>query len=134
MTVTPIGHVTPENVSVPEAVTLTGKSRRTIMRAIKDAKFHCYKTNDNHWRIAKDDLMRWAGGMTRPDDTPTTLVTPPSEVLITIEAVELAAAKAENGQLRERLAATEADRDSWKAMAEKLAYQPRRSWWPWGRS
>jgi hypothetical protein len=46
----------------------------------------------------------------------------------------LATMTAENGQLRERLTATEADRDRWQSMAEKLADRPRRGWWPWGRS
>ena len=35
---------------------------------------------------------------------------------------------------RKALAATETDRDSWRAMAEKLADRPRRSWWPWRKS
>ena len=32
---------------------------------------------------------------------------------------------------RKALATIETDRDSWRAMAEKLADRPRRSWWPW---
>ena len=58
---------------------------------------------------------------------------PDLPTLPTSDAIELAAVKAENGQLRERLAAAEADRDRWRAMADKLADRPRRGWWPWGR-
>lgn len=124
----PMSNALPVLVTVPEAVALTGKSRRTIMRAIKAMKFRCQKNNDNHWRIARDELLAWAAPTQRPYDTPTILPTLP-----TSDAIELAAVKAENGQLRERLAAAEADRDRWRAMADKLADRPRRGWWPWGR-
>ena len=116
----------PVLVTVPEAVALTGKSRRTIMRALKAMKFRCQKDNNNHWHIARDELLAWAAPTGRPYDTPTNLPTAP-----TSDAIELATIKAENGQLRERLAATEADRDRWQSMAEKLTDRPRRSWWPW---
>lgn len=115
-----------EFVTVPEAVALTGKSRRTVMRAIKAMKFRCQKGNDNHWRIARDELLAWAAPTERLYDTPTNLPTTP-----TPDAVEFATMKSENRHLRDRLAATEADRDRWQSMAEKLADRPRRGWWPW---
>lgn len=46
---------------------------------------------------------------------------------------ELRIALAENQYLKERVTALEADRDSWKAMAEKLVDRPRKSWWPWSK-
>ena len=101
-------------------------SRRTIMRAIENQDLQAFRDNRNHWKIASSALESWAAaqcaptGHAQPD-----LLTLPT----TSDAIELAAMKAENRQLLERLSAAEADRDRWQAMAEKLVN--RRSWWPW---
>lgn len=116
---------TPAHMSPAQAAQVAGVSRWTIMRAIKAQELLANRDNRNQWRISPEALDRWRAHIVRtPPDLPT---------LPTSDAIELAAVKAENGQLRERLAAAEADRDRWRAMADKLADRPRRGWWPWGR-
>jgi excisionase family DNA binding protein len=113
-------------MSPAQAAQVAGVSRWTVMRAINAQELQANRGNRNQWKIAPDALDRWRASTVR---TPADLHT-----LHTPDAVELAILKAENGHLRERLAATEADRDRWQSMAEKLVERPRRSWWPWGRS
>jgi hypothetical protein len=100
------------------------------MRAIETQELQAFRDNRNHWKIDPSALDRWAGAQCAP----TGHAQPVTPTLPTPDAIELAAVKAENGQLRERLAATEADRDRWQSMADKLADRPRRGWWPWGQS
>lgn len=107
-------------------------SRRTIMRAIETHDLKAFRDNRNHWKIAAKDLEHWADAQCAPSahaqpDAPTM---PTSS--ISLEALELAATKAENNQLRQRLEATEKDRDHWRSMAEKLI-EKRRFSWPWSR-
>jgi excisionase family DNA binding protein len=115
-------------ISPAQAAHIAKVSRRTIMRAIETRELKAIRDNRNRWKIDQSDLCRWADAQIAPSghahqETPTL---PTSK-----DALELAATKAENGQLRERLAAAETDRDRWQAMAEKLADKPRRRWWPW---
>lgn len=100
---------------------MVGVSRRTIMRAIERRELLAQRDNRNHWRIDPSDLNAWA--------------TPSGHAHLdvpTFDAIDIAILKVENGQLRERLAATEADRDRWQKMAERLADRP--GWWArlWG--
>ncbi|MCE8420971.1 helix-turn-helix domain-containing protein [Rhodovulum sulfidophilum] len=107
-------------------------SRRTIMRAIEAHDLKAFRDNKNHWKIAAQDLEHWASAQCAPSDhaqpDAPTMPTPS----ISPEALELAATKAENNQLRQRLEATEKDRDHWRSMAEKLI-EKRRFSWPWSR-
>lgn len=104
-------------------------SRRTVMRAVESHELKAIRDNRNHWKIAEDDADTWA----RAHCAPTAQTQPeiPSSVHID-RAPELAAAKAENDQLRERLKAAESDRDHWRDLAGKLADRPRWTW-PWRR-
>lgn len=102
-------------------------SRRTVMRAIEAHELKAIRDNRNHWKIANDDADTWAHAQCAP--TAQTQPEIPSSAHID-RAPELAAAKAENDQLRERLKAAESDRDHWRDLANKLA--DRRRWkWPW---
>ena len=119
-------------MSPAQAAQRADMSRRTIMRAIEAHELQARRDNRNHWKIDPQDLDRWADAQCAPSEhahskTPTLPTLLPSD-----DALELVAAKAENGQLRERLTDMERDRDHWRGMAEKLA--ERRRWrWPWQR-
>jgi len=119
---------TPAHLSPAQAAQAADVSRWTIMRAIKSHELKATRDNRNHWKITPDDLEAWTGAQcahtVRAHPDMPTLHTPET-------ALELAALKAENSQLRERLTSTETDRDHWRSMAEKLADQPKRRWWIW---
>ena len=118
----PMGSAHLETVSVPIAVDLTGKSRRSIMRAIKHMELRAQKNNDNHWRIVKDDLMQWASPIGHAHSNMPTSPTPDLEV-------KLAVAVAQRDAAKEQVADLQKDLDRWREMAEKLAEKPRRIWW-----
>ena len=117
-------------ISPAQAARIAKVSRRTIMRAIENHDLQAFRDNKNHWKIAPPALDVWASAQCAPTERaqPDLPASP-----TTSDALELAATKAENRQLRERLSSTEADRDRWQAMAEKLADRP--GWWArlWGR-
>lgn len=117
-------------ISPAQAALSIGVSRRTIMRAIERRELQAIRDNRNRWKIDPADLKSWVSAHWAPSGH----AHPDAPDLPTTEAIELATLKAENGQLRERLSTTEADRDRWQAMAEKLADRP--GWWTrlWGRS
>lgn len=129
------GPHTSAHMSPAQAAQVAGVSRWSIMRAINAHDLQAHRDNRNHWRIAPDDLDRWRASTVRTVEVAHPLHTP--------ELAEIERLKDENSQLRERLAAAEAerrlretaeaDRDRWQAMAEKLADRP--SWWArlWGR-
>ncbi len=102
-------------------------SRRSVMRAIEGHDLKAIRDNKNHWKVRAEDADRWAAAQWAPREQR------PPEVLIHAQpeiASELAAARAENAQLKERLATTATDRDHWRDLANKLADRPR--WvWPW---
>lgn len=113
-------------ISPTQAAQHVKVSRRTIMRAIESQDLQAFRDNRNHWKIALPALDAWADAQCAPTErAQSDLPTIPTMS----DAIELAATKAENRQLMERLSAAEADRDRWQAMAEKLVN--RRSWWPW---
>lgn len=115
-------------MSPAQAAQRAGVSRRTIMRAIEARTLLAHRDNRNRWKVALDDLDNWAAAQCAPSDhaqsEPPTLPTSVSSA----DAIKLATATAENGQLRERLSDVERDRDYWRNMADKLA--SRRRWWP----
>lgn len=112
------------HMSPAQAAQVANVSRWTIMRAIKSLELLATRDNRNQWKIAAEDLDRWRQHSVRGPETLHTSHT--YEVEIELRE-KLAAATA-------RADAAEADRDRWQDMAEKLAYRPRRIWWPWGRS
>lgn len=116
-------------ISPAQAALLIGVSRRTIMRAIERLELQAIRDNRNHWKIDPANLEVWTDAHWASSE----LTHQNSPNLPTMEAIELATLKAANGQLHERLSATEADRDRWQAIAEKLADRP--GWWArlWAR-
>lgn len=113
-------HMSPAQVA--QAV---GVSRWTVMRAIKSHDLKASRDNRNQWRISPEALADWQSHNVRtPDDPHTTHTQRADEALVELRE-KLAAAVA-------RADAAEAERDRWQAMAERLAVQPRRKWWPWG--
>jgi len=127
---------TPSHMSPAQAAQAAAVSRWTIMRAIKSHNLQASRDNRNQWRITTDALEAWKAHTVR---TSLDLHTPHIQETVAELREKLAAETARAdvteailAQERKALAATEADRDSWRAMAEKLADRPRR-WWPWAR-
>lgn len=110
-------------ISPGQAAQVIGVSRRTIMRAIERRELQAQRDNRNRWKIAPDDLNKWASAQWSPSEQEQ-LKAP---TLPTPEALELVVVKAERDGLKERLAETQSDRDRWREMAEKLANRP--GWW-----
>lgn len=115
---------TPAHMSPAQAAQVAGVSRWTIMRAIKAQELQAMRDNRNHWQIAPEALDRWMASTVR---TPDAAHTPHSYQDSPETLAKLAAETA-------RADAAEADRDAWRAMAEKLADRPQQGdWWPWRR-
>lgn len=146
-------------LSPREAARIANVGKSTIMRAIEATQLEARRDNRNQWRIERSALDRWTMDRPGPDrDSPTdrvkadrdsplgrtgadwsTLVDDMNKARLTIAQME--------ARLEERAAlvrAAEADRDRWRALAEKLtdrpaapfadppALPPRRAWrWPW---
>ena len=146
-------------LSPREAARIAKVGKSTIMRAIEAAQLEARRDNRNQWRIEHSALDRWTtdrpgsdrdSPMDRPEpdrDSPigrigadwSTLADDLNTARLTIAQME--------ARLEERAAlvrAAEADRDRWRALAEKLtdrpaapfadppALPPRRAWrWPW---
>lgn len=100
-----------------EASKRTGRSRRTIMRAIDAGELTAHRDNRNQWRIAEGSLAQWAPTEhAQPDAQP--LPTPKTDVLDErIRGLEclLEEMRRERDDLRN-------DRDAWREMAT-------RPWW-----
>lgn len=94
------------------------------MRAIECHDLKAIRDNRNHWKVSPEDADRWAAAQWaptghRPPETPTHAHPDLTS--------ELAAAHAENAQLRERLADRDAaiadlreDREKWRQQAAAL--------------
>lgn len=146
-------------------------SRRTIMRAIDNKELLAIRDNRNRWQITRQELEKWAGaqwapsGQRPPDAHPDAHLAQSDAQLSGADrdslAEDLAAARLTIAQLEARLEEraalvsaadararmAEADRDRWRALAEKLTDRlaerpadpppeptapPRRAWrWPW---
>ena len=112
-------HMTPA-----DAAQVAGVSRWAIMRAIKSHKLKAQRNNRNHWQIAQDDLATWCAHTVRSAH--------PAHVDDSAELRARLAAETAKADAAERARdQAEADRDRWRAMAEKLAARPNRRWWPW---
>lgn len=123
------------HMSPAQAAHAAEVSRWTIMRAIKAHELSASRDNRNQWRITPDALESWRAHSVR---TPLNLHTPHTQETVAELREKLAAetaradiAEALLAHERKALTATETDRDSWRAVAEKLADRPRRGWWPW---
>lgn len=130
----PLSHMSPA-----QAAQVANVSRWTIMRAIKSHDLKASRDNRNQWRITADALEAWKAHTVRTPLNPHTSHTQETvqetvaelREKLAAETVRADVAEAILAQERKALAATETDRDSWRAMAEKLADRPRRSWWSW---
>lgn len=99
------------------------------MRAIKAQDLLANRDNRNQWRISPESLDRWRTHTVRTPTDLHTLHTPDDAEIGLREKLVAETARANVAEAL--LAAAEADRDRWRAMAEKLADRPRRGWWPW---
>lgn len=94
------------------------------MRAIESLNLKAIRDNRNHWKVIPEDADRWAAAQWAPtEQRPPEMPTPAHHNLTS----ELAAARAENAQLRERMADKDAliadlrdDREKWRQQAVSL--------------
>lgn len=146
-------------LSPREAARIAKVGKSTIMRAIDAAQLEARRDNRNQWRIERSALDRWTTDRPGSDrDSPMDRTEPDRDSPIgrigadwstladDLNTARLTIAQME-ARLEERAAlvrAAEADRDRWRALAEKLtdrpaapfadppALPPRRAWrWPW---
>ena len=146
-------------LSPREAARIAKVGKSTIMRAIEATHLEARRDNRNQWRIERSALDRWT--MDRPvsdRDISTDRIEADrdnrvgrtgadwSTLVDELDAARLNIAQMEV-RLEERAAlvrAAEADRDRWRALAEKLTDRPTappadppapapRRWWPWRR-
>lgn len=148
-------------LSPRQAARLIDVGRSSIMRAIAAGQLPARRDNRNQWQIENEALNRWNAD--REDHARTMSADRSGSARTTLAdhsetALELAAARATIAQFEARLEdraalvraaedrtrAAEAERDRWRALAERLAAhealspapqpspRPRR-WWPWAR-
>ena len=126
-------------LSPREAARIAKVGKSTIMRAIEATQLEARRDNRNQWRIERSALDRWTMDRPGPDrDSPTdqakadwdsplgrtgadwsTLADDLDKARLTIAQME--------ARLEERAAlvrTVEADRDHWRALAEKLTDRP----------
>lgn len=116
------------HMSPAQAAEAAGVSRWAVLRAIKAQKLNANRDNRNNWRIAPDDLAGWcaAHGAHMVRDG----ATAPSSELVADLREKLAAVTVRAEAAERARDQAEAERDHWRAMAERLA--ARRRWWPFG--
>lgn len=146
-------------LSPREAARIAKVGKSTIMRAIEATQLEARRDNRNQWRIERSALDRWTMDRPGPDrDSPTDRVKVDrdsplgrtgadwSTLADDLDKARLTIAQME-ARLEERAAlvrAAEADRDRWRALAEKLTDRPAappadppapapRRWRFWGR-
>ena len=97
-----------------EAATKTGRSRRTIMRAIETLELTARRDNRNRWQIDEGDLAQWA----RNEHAQTAAQSenhPSADVLQErIRGLEELVS-----ELRQAGADMRSDRDHWRSMAQR---------------
>ena len=131
-TVRPVGALTSPALSPQEAAARAKVSRRTIMRAVEAGELAARRDNRNRWNIALEDLDTWVDAQCAPSGQRPPDAHPPAHSAAQDgTALALAAAQATIAQLELRLTerdalvrAAEAERDRWRAMAERLAERP----------
>lgn len=130
-------------MSPSQAAQATGTSRRTVMRAIETQELSAFRDNRNHWKITPQAIDKWALAHCAPTgqiQISTHIEQPIAHPAPTLDAdAELQAerkarrqAEVEAGELRGKLAATEAERDRLHSLVERLTAPQarRRKWWP----
>lgn len=126
-------------LSPREAARIAKVGKSTIMRAIEATHLEARRDNRNQWRIERSALDRWTMDRPGPDrdspaDRPKADRDSPmdrtgadwSTLAADLETARLTIAQME-ARLEERAAlvrAAEADRDRWRALAEKLTDRP----------
>ena len=130
-------------MSPSQVAQATGTSRRTVMRAIETQELSAFRDNRNHWKITSQAIERWARAHCAPTeqiptfahiDQPVAHPAPTSDMGAELQAEQEARrqAEVEAGELRGKLAATEAERDRLHKLVERLTapQAKRRKWWP----
>lgn len=122
------------HMSPAQAAQVAGVSRWAVLRAIKSQRLKAIRDNRNNWLILPDDLAAWCGAQSAHSTRESIIASPAAQGHDVRELVELRenlARANERADAAERARdQAEADRDHWRAMAEKLAEMPRRRWWP----
>ena len=136
-------------MSPAQAAAAAGTSRWSVMRAINAGDLMASRDNRNVWRITPEALAAWlsrhsahcaaAAALVEPAVTPAVPAHPNDTARAEVETLRISLAVATT-----RAEAAEADRDAWRAHAERLASraaepvqapQPaRRRRWPWSRA
>jgi len=130
-------------MSPTQAAQATGTSRRTVMRAIETQELAAFRDNRNHWKITSQAIENWAQAHCAPTgQIPITAhpeqsdahLTPTPDPWAELQAERQARqqVEVEAGELRGKLAATEAERDRLLVLVERLTgpQVKRRRWWP----
>ncbi|WP_333696850.1 helix-turn-helix domain-containing protein [Phaeobacter italicus] len=112
------------------AAKIAGVSRSAIMRAINSKDLVARRDNRNRWQIDRSDLDTWSSS--RPEqnrsvpttDQPLTETVPASFEQLAQAKADIAALQATLEGMKIQVGQLENDRDSWKALAEKLS-EPR---------
>lgn len=103
-------------MSPAQAAQAANVSRRTIMRAIDRHELKASRDNRNRWKIEQSDFALWADAHKAPSehahsdghDLPT------SDLVVSLARIE-----AERDGLKAQLTEAKADRDHWRALAER---------------
>lgn len=126
-------------LSPAAAAKVAGVSRSLISREIKAGNLKATLKNNGHRSIGEDDLDEWIGRRTEraqvePEKTVETTTAPQDNDRIKVLEDELATTRTSLARLEGRAEATEArlsdlaaDRDAWRAQAERLASEARPS-------
>ena len=130
-------------MSPTQVAQATGTSRRTVMRAIETQELAAFRDNRNHWKITPKAIEIWASAHCAPTGQMPTLAhpeqsdahsmpTPDTRAELEAEREARRQAEMEAGELRGKLAATEAERDRLHSLIERLTapQAKRRRWWP----
>jgi excisionase family DNA binding protein len=103
-------------LSPAQAAQAANVSRRTIMRAIERLELKASRDNRNRWKISRADFDKWADAHCAPSEqAQSDAHTLPTSDL----AISLARAEAERDGLKTQLTEAKADRDHWRALAER---------------
>jgi excisionase family DNA binding protein len=116
-------------LSPAAAAKRAGCGRTSIMRALDSKDLHGTRDNRNRWKISRKDLDVWCENRTETNRTVSVSDrdTDRNSPMDTYGALaRLAAAEAKITGLEARLHEAQADRDAWRAQAERLS-EPRPS-------
>ena len=107
-----------------EVARRTGRSRRTIMRAIEAGEIEARRDNRNQWQISENALAHWARNEQPTHDAhPAPTASDVLQAQILGLQMLLDEVRASNAALQSSNDDLRADRDAWRSMAQ------RPSWW-----